>query len=67
MVYLNILIGFSFIMLVFAIGVSIAQATLTRLLSLKGKVVVEHRLQKLQELWDHSDLPAKVYPRSPRR
>jgi GH25 family lysozyme M1 (1,4-beta-N-acetylmuramidase) len=62
MVYLNILIGFSFIMLVFAIGVSIAQAMLTRLLSLKGKAVVGHLLEKLRELWAQTDLPAEAYP-----
>ncbi|HEX7838037.1 MAG TPA: GH25 family lysozyme [Kofleriaceae bacterium] len=61
MVYLNILIGFSLIMLVFASGVSIAQVMLTRLLSLKGKSVVGHLLEKLQELWHQSDLPAEAF------
>ncbi|HSJ96760.1 MAG TPA: hypothetical protein VLC53_06800, partial [Myxococcota bacterium] len=63
MVYLNILIGFSFIMLVFAIGVSIAQAVLARLRFLKGKVVVEHLLEKLRELWGQTGLPAQAYDR----
>lgn len=61
MVYLNILIGFSFIMLVFAIGVSIAQAMLTRLLSLKGKAVFGHLVEKLRELWAQTDLPADAF------
>jgi GH25 family lysozyme M1 (1,4-beta-N-acetylmuramidase) len=62
MVYLNILIGFSLIMLVFASGVSIAQVMLTRLLSLKGKSVVGHLLDKLQELWwAQRDLPRECF------
>jgi GH25 family lysozyme M1 (1,4-beta-N-acetylmuramidase) len=61
MVYLNVLIGFSLIMLVFATGVSIAQTMLTRLLHLKGKVVVGHLLDKLEELWKQADLPPKAY------
>ena len=59
MVYLNILIGFSLIMLVFAAGVSIAQTMLARLLSLKGKAVCGHLFERLQQLWAHTDLPAE--------
>jgi len=61
MVYLNILIGFSLIMLVFAIGVSAAQTLLTRLLSLKGKAVIPHLLGKLYELWTQRKLPPSIY------
>jgi hypothetical protein len=61
MVYLNILIGFSLIMVVFATGVSIAQVMLTRLLSLKGKAVVGHILQKLRTVLAQTDVPDKIY------
>jgi GH25 family lysozyme M1 (1,4-beta-N-acetylmuramidase) len=61
MVYLNILIGFSLIMLVFAAGVSSAQMLVARLLSLKGKAVAGYLFERLQELWSQTDLPAEAY------
>ncbi|HET9627564.1 MAG TPA: GH25 family lysozyme [Kofleriaceae bacterium] len=59
--YLNILIGFSFLMLVFAIAVSIAQGALSRALSLKGQALVPHLLRALQDLWARHGLPPRSF------
>lgn len=61
MVYLNIVIGFSLIMLVFAIGVSVAQALLTRIFSLKGKAVIDHLLRTLHQQWTQRRLPENAF------
>lgn len=61
MVYLNILIGFSFIMLVFATGVSAGQSLLTRIFGLEGQAIVGPVLEALRRHWQTSELPAEAF------
>ena len=56
MLYLDILIGFSLIMLVFASAVSVAQSMLKRAISLKGRAIVEPLLDEIGRGWQASAL-----------
>src|SRR2546430_17276013 len=58
MLYLDILIGFSLIMLVFASAVSAAQSLLKRAPSLKGRAIVEPLLDEIGRKWQSSALKA---------
>ncbi len=51
MMYLDILIGFSLVMLVFASAISVAQTLLKRLFAIKGKALEGPLLDELEKAW----------------
>src|SRR5579859_7681166 len=51
MIYLDILIGFSLVMLVFASGVSVLQTFLKRVLQIKGKALTAPLLDEIERAY----------------
>jgi hypothetical protein len=54
MIYLDILIGFSLIMLVFSSAVSVVQTLLKRTLAIKGRALARTLLEELERAWGES-------------